>query len=67
MGFAFGIVFTGLGIGVALGPYVAGSLRDATGNYLWSFTAMAGFAALGIIPMLLLRRQTGKTKPGNQR
>ena len=61
-GFGFGIIGTGLGIGVSLGPLIAGSLRDATGNYLWSFVAMAIFAALGIIPMLLLKRQLGKTK-----
>ena len=61
-GFGFGIIGTGLGIGVLLGPLIAGSLRDATGNYLWSFVAMAIFAALGIIPMLLLKRQLSKTK-----
>ncbi len=67
MGFGFGVVTTALGIGVSLGPYIVGSLRDATGDYLWSFVAMATFAALGVIPMLLLRRQIGKTKQGNQR
>jgi len=61
-GFGFGVIGTGLGIGVSLGPLIAGSLRDATGNYLWSFVAMAIFAALGIIPMLLLKRQLSKTK-----
>lgn len=61
-GFGFGIIGTGLGIGVSLGPLITGSLRDATGNYLWSFVAMAIFAALGIIPMLLLKRQLSKTK-----
>ena len=65
MGFGFGILGTALGIGGALGPYIVGSLRDATGNYLWSFVAMATFSALGVIPMLLLKRQIGKTKRGN--
>ena len=61
-GFGFGVIGTSFGIGVSLGPLVVGSLRDATGNYLWSFVAMATFAALGVIPMLLLKRQLGKTQ-----
>ena len=55
MGFGFGILGTGAGIGMAVGPYIVGSLRDATGDYLWSFAVMAIFPALGIIPMLILR------------
>jgi len=55
MGFGFGILGTGVGIGTSVGPYVVGALRDATGDYLWSFAAMAIFPALGIIPMLILR------------
>jgi MFS family permease len=55
MGFGFGILGTGAGIGMAVGPYIIGSLRDATGDYLWSFAAMAIFPALGIIPMLILK------------
>jgi MFS family permease len=61
IGFGFGIVGTNLGIGISLGPYIAGMLRDATGNYIWSFVAMATFTALGIIPILFLKRQTNKT------
>jgi MFS family permease len=61
-GFGFGIVGTALGIGVLSGPYIVGSLRDATGNYLLSFVAMATFAALGVIPMLLLKRHLGRTR-----
>jgi len=61
-GLGFGIIGASLGIGALLGPIIVGSLRDATGNYLWSFVAMATFAALGVIPMLLLKRQLGKTK-----
>jgi len=61
-GLGFGIIGASLGIGALLGPIIVGSLRDATGNYLWSFVAMATVAALGVIPMLLLKRQLGKTK-----
>ncbi|MHC4800236.1 MAG: MFS transporter, partial [Planctomycetota bacterium] len=49
MGFGFGIMSTGAGIGMSVGPYIVGSLRDATGDYLLSFAAMAIFPALGII------------------
>jgi MFS family permease len=56
MGLAFGIISTTLGIGQVIGPYVAGVLRDITGNYLWSFHAMAIFSALGILPVLLMSK-----------
>jgi len=62
VGLGFGIIGTMFGIGVFLGPYVVGILRDISGTYLWSFTAMAIFAALGVIPMLLLKRQLVKAK-----
>ena len=65
IGLGFGIINTALGVGIAVGPYVVGGLRDATGNYLWSFAAMAIFIALGIIPTLLLKSQISKTKGGN--
>ena len=54
MGFGFGILGTGMGIGTSIGPFIVGSLRDARGDYLWSFAAMAIFPAIGIIPMLIL-------------
>ena len=55
MGFGFGILNMIAGIGMSVGPYIVGSLRDATGNYIWSFAAMAIFSTVGIIPMLILR------------
>ena len=60
MGFGFGILGTGAGVGSAFGPYIVGSLRDATGDYLLSFAAMAIFPAIGIIPMLILRMKKQK-------
>ena len=61
-GLGFGIVSACHNVGILLGPLIAGSLRDATGNYLWSFMAMATFAALGVIPMLVLRSRLSKAK-----
>ncbi|MFC1977751.1 MFS transporter [Chloroflexota bacterium] len=66
IGLGFGIIVTMFGVGVFLGPYAAGFLRDVTGTYLWSFTAMAVFAASGAVPMLLLKRQLGKTKGNSE-
>ncbi len=62
IGLGFGIIGTMFGIGVFLGPYIVGLLRDISGAYLWSFVAMAVFAALGMIPMLVLKRQLSKAK-----
>jgi MFS family permease len=59
MGFAFGILGTALGIGISVGPYIVGSLRDATGDYFWSFAAMTILCGLGIIPMFTLRIWNG--------
>jgi MFS family permease len=63
IGFGFGIYGTALGIGIAVGPYIVGNLRDATGNYQWSFTAMAILTALGIIPMLIFKIKGEDTPP----
>jgi MFS family permease len=60
MGFGFGIITASQGVGTSLGPVIIGSLRDATGNYLWSFTALSAFAALGVIPVLLIKRRIGR-------
>jgi predicted MFS family arabinose efflux permease len=61
-GLGFGIMSACHNIGILVGPLIAGRLRDVTGNYLWSFMAMATFAALGVIPMLILRSRLSKTK-----
>ena len=61
-GLGFGIMSACHNAGVLLGPLITGSLRDATGKYLWSFTAMATFSALGVILMLILKSRLGKTK-----
>jgi cyanate permease len=44
---------------MVLGPYITGSLRDFTGDYLWSFNAMAILSALGAIPTLFIKKQPG--------
>lgn len=61
-GLGFGIMSACHNIGILVGPLITGRLRDATGNYVWSFMAMATFAALGVITMLILKSRLGKTK-----
>ena len=61
-GLGFGIMSACHHCGILLGPLITGSLRDATGNYLWSFMAMATFSALGVVVMLLLKSRLDKTK-----
>lgn len=53
-GIGFGIILTCQGLGNALGPAIAGILRDNTGNYWWSFVSMSILASLGIIPIVVL-------------
>lgn len=55
MGFGFGILGLAVGLGMSSGPFLVGILRDATGNYLLSFTAMAALVGAGIIPMIILK------------
>ena len=54
-GVGFGILTTSGAVGIALGPYITGMLRDFTGDYLWCFNTMAVFSALGMLPVLLLK------------
>ena len=61
-GVGFGIIATSGAIGMVLGPYIAGGLRDFTGDYLWSFNAIAILSALGMLPILLLKRRSSPEK-----
>jgi MFS family permease len=60
MGLGFGIIGTTGALGMVIGPYISGSLRDFTGDYMWSFNAMAILSALGMIPTLFIRKQSEK-------
>ena len=55
LGFGFGVISTCLSIGMLLGPYLVGMIRDWTGSYNMSFGVMAGFALCVPITMLVLR------------
>jgi MFS family permease len=49
-------------VGGALGPWVAGTIFDATGSYDWAFIAGALAAAVSLGMVLLLRRQEGRRR-----
>ena len=55
---AFGILSSCLNVGILLGPFLVGYLRDLTGSYRLGFISMAGFsllAALSILPLFWAR------------
>jgi len=49
-------------LGGALGPWAAGSIFDATGNYDWAFLAGALAAAVSLGLILVLKQQEGHKK-----
>ena len=53
-GMAFGILSTCLNVGILLGPYLVGRLRDSTGSYGAGFMLMAAFSFLGALAILPL-------------
>lgn len=58
LGFGFGVISTCLSIGMVVGPYFVGLIRDRTGSYQVSFGVMAGFALCVTITMLILLSAT---------
>jgi OFA family oxalate/formate antiporter-like MFS transporter len=63
---AFSLIFLGWGVAGFLGPWVAGSVFDATGAYRLAF--LAALASLGAATLLalLLRRRGGRASNGGQ-
>jgi MFS family permease len=54
-GLIYGVVGIGFTAGGALGPLVTGYICDVTNSYQMAFLVCAGFAALGLILLALLR------------
>ncbi len=55
LGLGFGIISSCLNIGIVIGPYTVGLLRDQTGSFSWGFVLMAVFALSGALPIVWLR------------
>lgn len=56
LGLAFGILLTGLNVGVLAGPYLTGLAKDLTGEYALSFYLMSLFTILQTLTILLSYR-----------
>lgn len=56
LGLGFGIISTCLNVGVVLGPFLVGLMRDRTGSYQTSFLLMSGFALLATFTITGLAR-----------
>lgn len=68
LGLAFGIMTACLNIGVLGGPYLVGSARDLTGDYILGFHLMAFFAVLltitiGLFSLLRVRKEKRQKTP----
>ena len=59
-GLIFAVIFLGTGVGGAVGPYVSGLLRDATGSYF--FTFFLSLASLWLSILLLWKSAPGKVR-----
>ncbi|MEW6141544.1 MAG: MFS transporter [Chloroflexota bacterium] len=55
LGLGFGIISTCLNLGIIIGPWAAGFVRDFTGSYTASYAMMAFFLLLIMFTMLALR------------
>lgn len=54
---ALGFITLFMGIGQALGPYVAGRIADASGTFVWSFILAAAMSLVGAAATLTLREK----------
>ncbi|MGB9134910.1 MAG: MFS transporter [Candidatus Bathyarchaeia archaeon] len=68
LGLAFGIMTACLNIGVLGGPYLVGSARDLTGDYILGFHLMTFFAVLltitiGLFSLLRVRKEKRQKTP----
>ena len=61
MGRVMGLVLTVDGIGEAIGPVLAGGIRDSTGSYAMGFTTLIGLSIIGTIAIAFLPKQTIQT------
>lgn len=55
LGYAFGVVTGALNLGVLIGPYLVGLIRDFTGDYACSFYLIALFALLQAVTVVIFK------------
>jgi predicted MFS family arabinose efflux permease len=54
LGLGFGIIMTCVNLGIVLGPFVTGLIRDLSGSYQASYLLMSGFSLLITLSMVIL-------------
>ncbi|MBU2498759.1 MAG: MFS transporter, partial [Proteobacteria bacterium] len=54
LGLGFGIITTCVNLGIVIGPFTTGLMKDISGSYQASYMLMAGFALLVTVSMILL-------------
>jgi len=59
-GLIFGVIGMGFTIGAAIGPFLSGSIFDATGSYQTSFLVCACIGIVGLVLAVLLTRIKGE-------
>jgi len=59
-GLIFGVIGMGFTIGAAIGPFLSGSIFDATGSYQTAFLVCAGIGIVGLVLAVLLTRIKGE-------
>ena len=59
-GLIFGVIGLGFAIGGAIGPFLSGSIFDATGSYQTAFLVCAGIGIVGLVLAVLLTRIKGE-------
>jgi predicted MFS family arabinose efflux permease len=57
LGLGFGIIMTCVNLGIVVGPFATGLIRDVTGSYQGSYFLMAGFSLLITVSMAILGRR----------
>lgn len=60
LGLAFGVVTACLNLGVLIGPYLAGLIKDLTGEYTFSFYLIALFALLQTVTIVFFKLSRSK-------
>lgn len=60
LGLAFGVVTACLNLGVLIGPYLAGLIKDLTGEYTFSLYLIALFALLQTVTIVLFKLSRSK-------
>lgn len=63
LGFGFGIITTCVNLGIVVGPFATGLIKDLTGSYQASYSLMSGFFFLVTVSIVILGRMQSQIAP----